>query len=308
MAVAVVPPPQADVADVAAAPPPAPARRRGWLLTLPAVVVLGFLLVAPFLVFTVYAFLQGGFYEVTGTFTLSNFTSAVGSDLTRRLTLNALGIGFVTAVLSLALGVPLAYAMRYRAGRLEYPLLALVVFSMFTSYLVRIYAWRVILGNDGLLTQLLGPVGLAPRDGSLLFSKPAVVAALVHIFVPYVALVAYAAFRNIPGDFLDLAADLGAGRVQRWRRVVLPLVAPAAASGFLYTFVLAASDYVTPQFLGGTDGNMVGLQISQQFTQFGNYPLGAATSIIVLLLFMLAYAVVTGFLRVLGLNSVVIKG
>jgi spermidine/putrescine transport system permease protein len=304
MAVAVAPPP----ADVAAVAPAAPARRRGWLLTLPAVVVLGFLLVAPFLVFTVYAFLQGGFYEVTGLVTLSNFTDAVGSELTRRLTLNALGIGFVTAVLSLALGVPLAYAIRYRAGRLEYPLLALVVFSMFTSYLVRIYAWRVILGNNGLLTQVLDPFGLAPGDGSLLFSKPAVVTALVHIFVPYVALVAYAAFRNIPGDFLDLAADLGAGRVQRWRRVVLPLVAPAAASGFLYTFVLAASDYVTPQFLGGTNGNMVGLQISQQFTQFGNYPLGAATSIIVLLLFMFAYAVVTGFLRVLGLNSVVIKG
>ncbi|MET8354801.1 ABC transporter permease [Micromonospora sp. NPDC005206] len=303
--VAAVVPPQADVA---AAQPPAPARRRGWLLTLPAVVVLGFLLVAPFLVFTVYAFLQGGFYEVTGTVTLSNFASAVGSELTRRLTLNALGIGFVTATLTLAIGVPLAYAIRYRAGRMEYPLLALVVFSMFTSYLVRIYAWRVILGKDGLLTQVLGPIGLAPQDGSLLFSKPAVVIALVHIFVPYVALVAYAAFRNIPGDFFDLAADLGAGRMQRWRRVVLPLVAPAAASGFLYTFVLAASDYVTPQFLGGTDGNMVGLQISQQFTQFGNYPLGAATSIIVLLLFMLAYAVVTVFLRVLGLNSVVIKG
>jgi spermidine/putrescine transport system permease protein len=294
--------------DVAAAPAPARARRRAWLLTLPAVVVLGFLLVAPFVVFTVYAFLQGGFYQVTSTFTLSNFASVVGSELTRRLTLNALEIGLITAVVTLALGLPGAYVIRYRAGRLEYPLLALVVFSMFTSYLVRIYAWRVILGKDGLLVQVLDAVGLAPASRTLLFSKPAVVVALVHIFVPYVALVAYAAFRNIPGDFFDLAADLGAGRMQRWRRVVLPLVAPAAASGFLYTFVLAASDYVTPQFLGGTDGNMVGLQISQQFTQFGNYPLGAATSIIVLLLFMLAYAVVTGTLRVLGLNSVVVKG
>lgn len=221
--------------------------------------------------------------------------------------MNALLVGLIAAAVSVAIALPLAYFVRYRAGRLEYPLLAAVVFSMFTSYLVRIYAWRVILGRDGLLTQVLAPVGLRSWGGSLLFSKTAVVIALVHIFVPYVTLVAYAAFRNIPKDYLELAADLGAGTVSRWARVVLPLVAPAAASGFLYTFVLSASDYVTPQFLGGTNGNMVGLQISQQFTQFGNYPLGAATSIVLLLFFMVAYAAVTGTLRALRLDSVAIK-
>lgn len=302
--------------DPASAPPhdtapaeAAPRRRLGpWLLALPAVAVLGFLLVAPFLVFTAYAFFVGGFYQVTPAFTLTNFSSALNNELTRQLTINAVQIGVITGLLSVVIGLPLAYLIRYRSGRWEYAWLGLVVFSMFTSYLVRIYAWRVILGKDGILTQTLDAVGLAPASGSLLFSKPAVVVALVHIFVPYVTLVAYAALRNIPGDFIDLAADLGAGRIQRWRRVVLPLVAPAAASGFLYTFVLAASDYVTPQFLGGRDGNMVGLLISQQFTQFGNYPLGAATSILVLLLFMFAYALTALTLRVLGLSSVTIKG
>lgn len=293
---------------------PTPARRRTgrrlgpWLLTLPAVAVLGFLLVAPFLVFTAYAFFVGGFYEVTPAFTFANFDAALSHALTRQLTLNAVEIGVATGLLSVVIGLPLAYLIRYRSGRWEYVWLGLVVFSMFTSYLVRIYAWRVILGKGGILPQALDVVGLGPSSGSLLFSKPTVVVALVHIFVPYVTLVAYAAFRNIPGDFIDLAADLGAGRVQRWHRVVLPLVAPAAASGFLYTFVLAASDYVTPQFLGGRDGNMVGLLISQQFSQFGNYPLGAATSILLLLLFMLAYALTTLTLRVLGLSSVTIKG
>jgi spermidine/putrescine transport system permease protein len=279
-----------------------------WLLTVPAVAVLGFLVVAPFLVFTAYAFFVGGFYKVTPTFTLANFSAALGHELTRQLTLNAVQIGVVTGLLSVVIGLPLAYLIRYRSGRWEYAWLGLVVFSMFTSYLVRIYAWRVILGKGGILPQALDLVGLGPQSGSLLFSRPTVVVALVHIFVPYVTLVAYAAFRNIPGDFMDLAADLGAGRIQRWHRVVLPLVAPAAASGFLYTFVLAASDYVTPQFLGGREGNMVGLLIAQQFSQFGNYPLGAATSILLLLLFMFAYGLTTLTLRVLGLNSVTIKG
>jgi spermidine/putrescine transport system permease protein len=298
------------VADATSTAPPERAARRtgrGWLLTIPAVVVLCLLLVVPFLVFTVYSFLAGGFYQVTNRFTVANFTSAIGSALTRHLTVNALVIGLIAAVVSVAIALPLAYFVRYRARGLEYPLLAAVVFSMFTSYLVRIYAWRVILGRDGLLTQALTPVGLRSWGGSLLFSKTAVVIALVHIFVPYVTLVAYAAFRNIPKDYLELAADLGAGTVSRWGRVVLPLVAPAASSGFLYTFVLSASDYVTPQFLGGTDGNMVGLQISQQFTQFGNYPQGAATSILLLLLFMFAYAAVTGTVRGLHLDSVAIK-
>jgi spermidine/putrescine transport system permease protein len=274
-----------------------------WLLALPATLGLLALFVAPLAIFTIYAFFEGSFYEVSREFTLANFSDAVSSSLARHLAANALIVGMLTAGICLALGLPLAYFIRFRAGRLEYPLLFLVVLAMFASYLVRIYAWRTVLGENGLLNQTLATLGL-PSLGSILFSRAAVVLALVHIFVPYVALVAYASLRNLPRELLDLAADLGSGPIGRWRRVVLPLVAPAASAGFIYTFVLSASDYVTPQFLGGTDGNMVGLLIQQQFTQVGDYPLGAAMSLVLLGLFLAFYGALAALMRALGVTNV----
>jgi spermidine/putrescine transport system permease protein len=280
--------------------------RRTWLLAVPAVLALLVLFVAPLVIFTVYAFFDGAYYEVTSTLTLDNFKEALQSESARDLALNAVVMGLATAGLCVLIGLPLAFLIRFRAGRLEYPLLFLVVLAMFASYLVRIYAWRTILGDDGVLNSGLRSLGL-PTVGTLLYSKAAVVIALVHIFLPYVTLVAYASLRNLPGDLLDLASDLGAGAASRWRRVVLPLVAPAAAAGFLYTFVLAASDYVTPQFLGGRDGNMIGLLIQQQFTQIGDYPLGAAMSLLMLVLFLAFYGAIAFVLRALKLSDVAVK-
>lgn len=280
--------------------------RRSWLLAIPAVVALLVLFVAPLVIFTVYSFFEGSYYEVSSTLTLDNFKDALESASARDLAANAITMGLATGVLCVLIGLPLAFLIRFRAGRLEYLLLFLVVLAMFASYLVRVYAWRTILGDDGVLNSGLRSLSL-PTVGTLLYSKTAVVIALVHIFLPYVTLVAYASMRNLPSDLLDLASDLGAGAVSRWRRVVLPLVAPAAAAGFLFTFVLAASDYVTPQFLGGREGNMVGLLIQQQFTQIGDYPLGAAMSLLMLALFLAFYGAIAFVLRALKLSDVAVR-
>lgn len=276
------------------------------LLALPAVLALVVLLLAPLGIFTLYAFFSGGYYQIDYTLTFANFSEAVTDPVARELALASLLVGVLTGLISLAIGVPLAYVIRYHAGRWEYPLLFLVVLSMFASYLVRIYAWRTVLGQEGVLDQLLGAVGL-PNASTLLFTRAAVVIALVQIFVPYVALVTYASLRNVPKALFELAGDLGAGPVRRWTRVVLPLIAPAAVTGFLYTFVLSASDYVVPQFLGGTEGNMISLMIQQQFSVFGNYPYGAALSLIMLALFFAVYGLTAVALRLLGLNNVAVR-
>jgi spermidine/putrescine transport system permease protein len=279
--------------------------RLGVWLSVPAVTLLVLLFLLPLGIFVGYAFLQGGYYEVSNNFTIDNFTEALGDSLVRGLTQRALGTGLITAVVCLVAGVPLAYLIRFRSGRMEYVLLLLVVVEMFASYLVRIYAWRAILNQHGAAAPVLELVGIQP--GSLLYTQTAVVLALTHIYLPYVTLVTYAALRNVPVSIFEIAADLGAGTFNRWRKVVLPLVAPAMTTGALYTFVLAASDYVTPQFLGGTRGNMVGLLIQHQFSQLGNYPLGAAMSLIVLLIFFVSYAALTGLLRLTGLHDVEIR-
>lgn len=279
--------------------------RLGVLLSTPAVLVLFVLFVAPVVIFLVFSFLQGGTYQVTGTPTLENYREALGDSSTWRLTFNALITGLLTGVLCLVMGLPLAYVIRFKAGRFEYVLLFLVVVELFVSYLVRIYAWRSILGGQAAIAPVLEVVGIAP--GSLLYTRTAVVIALVHIFVPYVALVTYAALRNVPATLLELSADLGANSYRRWTKVVIPLAAPAMVTSFLYTFVLSASDYVTPQFLGGIQGSMVGLKIQQSFTQFGDYPLGAAISMLVLVMFFIAYLALNALLRITGLTNVEIR-
>ena len=113
--------------------------------------------------------------------------------------------------------------------------------------------------------------------------------ALVHIFLPYAVLVLFAGFQPIRPGLLEAAQDLGAGAYLRWRRVILPLVAAPALSAFLFVFVLSASDYVTPQFVGGSSGVMLGVQVQANFTTVGNYPLGAATSLLMLAAFVALY-------------------
>ncbi len=298
------PPPGAAIEDAATAPVTRQPTRRAaaWVLVLPATAALLALFVIPMGAFVAYSFLEGGFFEVSRPFTLSNFEEALTDPLARHLAGNALLTGAVTGAISVGIGLPLAFVLRFMSGRLEYPLLFLVVLSMFASFLARIYAWRTLLEDSGVINQALGAIGLPPQ--SILFTRVAVVLALVHVFVPYVTLVAYAALRNIPRDLLDLAADLGAGPLTRWRRVLMPLLAPAATAAFLYTFVLAASDYVTPQFLGGKTGNMIGVLIQTEFTRLGDFPLGAATSLLMLGFFLAFYAALATLLRTLGLTRV----
>jgi spermidine/putrescine transport system permease protein len=141
----------------------------------------------------------------------------------------------------------------------------------------------------------------------LLFTKTAVVIALVHIYLPFVILVIYAALRNLPPELLQLSSDLGASPVRRFVSVVLPITATGIASSFLYVFVLSASDYVTPQFLGGRQAQMVGVLIQSEFTQKGDYPSGAAMALTLLMTFVVVYVVVASTVRILGLHRVAVR-
>jgi spermidine/putrescine transport system permease protein len=156
-----------------------------------------------------------------------------------------------------------------------------------------------------MLNRALEQVGIIDAPlGFLIFNRFAVVLALVHIFVPYVVLVLLAGFGPLTPALLEAAQDLGAGAVNRWRRVILPLIAAPAMTAFVFVFILSASDYVTPQFLGGTNGVMLGVQIRTQFTSLGDWPLGAAVSFLMLIGFVLVWALTALALRLLRLDRV----
>jgi spermidine/putrescine transport system permease protein len=176
---------------------------------------------------------------------------------------------------------------------------------MFASYLVRIYAWRTILGANGVINRSLIQLGIIEQPMTfLLYNWFSVVIALVHIFLPYVVLVLFAAFRPLEPHYLDAAQDLGANSLTRWSRVILPLMAQPISSVLLFVFVLAASDYVTPQLIGGTGGQMLGVQIQSNFKAIGNWPLGAATAILMLLGFVLCFLATQVWIQRSGLGRI----
>jgi spermidine/putrescine transport system permease protein len=274
-------------------------------LTLPATAGMLVFFAAPIAIFVIYSFLTAQLYDVSRPFTLDAYRAALESDLNRTLARNSLEIGLLAAVFSVALALPVAYWLRYASGRWRMIVLFLITASMFASYLVRIYAWRTMLGEHGVVNSALESIGLIDHPlGFLIFNRFAVTIALVHIFLPYAVLVLFAGFQPIRPGLLEAAQDLGAGAWLRWRRVILPLVAAPALSAFLFVFVLSSSDYVTPQFVGGSSGVMLGVQVQANFTTVGNYPLGAATSLLMLAAFVALYFAMRFGLRLARLDRV----
>jgi spermidine/putrescine transport system permease protein len=292
---------------------PDDAQRRGHgkplLAAVPAVAWMTAFFVVPLGVFAVYSVMTNALYDVTLPFTLGAYRSAVTSTLNRVLAWNSITVGVATAATTLAVGLPVAYWLRFVAGRSRIAVLFLITSSMFASYLVRIYAWRTILGSRGVVNSGLQRLGIIDEPlGFLLYSRFAVILALVHIFLPYVVLVLYAAIAPLGRGLLEAGQDLGAGSSLLWRRVILPIMAAPAFSAFVFVFVLSSADYVTPQFLGGTGGVTLGVQIQSNFITVGNWPLAAATSILMLLSFLTVYLAGTWILRWRRLTDLRIQG
>jgi spermidine/putrescine transport system permease protein len=274
-------------------------------LTLPATLGLLLFFVAPLGAFLVYSFLTAGLFSVSAPLTLENYREAVSTGVNGTLAMNSFVVGLCAGGVTLALSLPIAYWLRYAAGRWQTLVLFLITATLFASYLVRIYAWRTILGENGLLNSGLERLGLIDEPlAFVLFSRFSVTVALVHIFLPYVVLVLFAGFRPISPALVETAQDLGANAATRWRRVLLPLIAAPAATSFLFVFVLSASDYVTPQFLGGTNGAMLGVRVQAALTGVGDWPLGAALAFLMLAAFVVCYLLTALGLRLLHLDRI----
>lgn len=274
----------------------------GYLLASPLILLVAMLLVLPIGTFLVYSFLTPGQYRVSLPLTLDNYRQAFTDRTYWRLMINSLRVGLTTAAVSTVLGYVLAYYASFQTGKVKVTILALTVVSILGGYLVRIYSWRIILGTEGVLNTALGSLGLTHNPfGFLLFSRSAVVLALVNIYIPFAALTIFAALENVGRDLIEAARDLGAGPGRTFTRVVLPLTGRAVFTGFVFVFLLTAADYVTPQLIGGTSGAMIGVVVYDQFVRLGNWALGAALSFYIVILFAVVLTVTWLALRVLGI-------
>lgn len=187
----------------------------------------------------------------------------------------------IATVLALLIAYPLAYFIAFRSGKWKNILLVLVVAPFFASFLIRTYAWRTILADDGFITSTLAGFGLLP-DGRILSTPIAVVAGLTYNFLPFMTLPLYSALDRIDPRLIEAAGDLYAKPFSGFRRVTLPLSMPGVVAGTLLTFIPAAGDYINAQLLGGPKDKMIGNVIESQFIRIRDYPQAASLSFVLL--------------------------
>jgi spermidine/putrescine transport system permease protein len=214
---------------------------------------------------------------------LENYSKALTDPFYLRLTGRALANGAMVGLISVALAYPFAYAITLGPLRRKgEAFLLLVLISLFASYVVRVYAWRTLLGSEGIINGALSYVGIGPLT-FLLFSRTAVVLTLVNVLVPLAVLPIYSSLVQVDRSLLEAARDQGAGPLRSVVRVALPLSTRGLNAAFALCFIIAAGDYVTPQLVGGTSGQQIGNVIADQFGVSFNWPLGAALSFVLLL-------------------------
>ncbi len=271
----------------------------------PSVLVMLAFFFAPVVITVVYSFLTGELFQVSRPITLGNYESALTLDVNRTMALNSVIIGVIVATVTVAVGMPVAYWLHFSAGRWATPVISLVVASMFAGYLVRIYAWRTVLGTNGVINSGLSGSGLIDEPlGFLIFSRAAVTIAELHLMLPFAIVMLYAAIRPIRLDHLEAAEDLGSSPSIRWRRLILPLMAAPMASAWMFIFIVSSSDFVTPQFLGGLDGQLIGTQINRYFRESGDYGKGAALAVLMIVFYTVLYLLIQGGLRMAKLNRI----
>ena len=185
--------------------------------------------------------------------------------------------GGAATLIAFALGFPLAYFIAFRAGRWRSLMLVLVIAPSFASFLLRTYAWKTILADEGVITSTLNALHLLP-DGRILNTGIAVVAGLTYNFLPFMILPLYAALEKIDPRLIEAASDLYASPQTAFRKVTWPLSMPGVVAGTLLTFIPAAGDYINAELLGSTGNRMIGNAIQTNFIEFRDYPTASALS------------------------------
>ncbi|MDZ7840396.1 MAG: ABC transporter permease [Gammaproteobacteria bacterium] len=269
---------------------------KGALLAVPATVVYGTLFVAPLAFFLVVSFWHASLFEIIPGFSLDNYVKTVTTY--PRSIVFTLTIGLSIAALTTLIAFGFAYVIRFKAGRYGPVLLFMALVTLFGGYLVKIYAWKTILGIDGILNSALLGLGLIsePID-LLLYSSFAVVITLTHYLLPLAILPIYGALRGIDDLEVASARDLGASSSRVMCDIILPQAYFGIIAAFAFAYLISAGDYVTPRLVGGTETRMIGNFIESQFGMRMNTPLGAAMSFTTLVLSALVIVAVGTIFR-----------
>jgi putative spermidine/putrescine transport system permease protein len=214
--------------------------------------------------------------------TLDNFRTIVEDPTYRTIALRTIGIAAAVTITDVLLALPFAYyAARLAPRRLQAVLFVIVLVPLWTSYLVRVYAWRLILAREGILNWALSHLGFGPVN--VAYSNWAMWIVFSYIWLPFMILPVWLAFERVPGSFLEASADMGARGWRTFRHVLLPLVLPGVVAGSIFTFSLTLGDFITPTLVGGAGSDFIGNVVYRNVGIANNVPFAAAFATIPLL-------------------------
>jgi len=255
--------------------------RRGYALISPPLIYSLVMLAAPLALVVLLSLWSQNYLELDRTFRLDNYIEATSEPLYQLLLTRSLVISGIVTICTVILAYPIAYYVAMFGGKAKSLLLLLITIPFWTSYLIRIFLWKVILGYNGVINGSLMGMGIIEEPLTfILYNANAVVLTLAHAWAPFAILPIYVSLTKIDKSLLEAARDLGDNAFQRFIRVTLPLSMPGVIAATLVVFIPTVGDYVTPKLLGGTDGLMIANMIQVQFGKANNAPLGSALAII----------------------------
>jgi spermidine/putrescine transport system permease protein len=234
-------------------------------------------------------------------FTLGTWHDVLHSGIYRHLFLKSVEMSLIVSALVVIVAYPLAYYLALGGSKRKHILLLILIAPFVTSYLLRVLAWKVILGDQGVVNTFLFWTGLrsaAHPLSFLLYSRFAVMLVLGYVWLPFVALPIFVTLETLDRRLLEAASDLGASRLQAFRRVTLPLSLPGVAAAFLFVFIPTVGEFVTPSLVGGASGYMYGNSIVDQFeTGFPDWETGSVLALVLLAVISVLTFVFVRFLR-----------
>src|ERR687888_1091999 len=282
-------------ANVPAAPRPGRRRRLRLDLTTPS------LLVVPIAIVAAYSVDALSLYPGSHPITLQGWHDLLHGAIYLKLFWKSVEMSLIVSAIIVVLAYPLAYYLALSGTKRKYVLLLLLIAPFLTSYLLRVLAWKVILGNHGAINSFLAWTGLRSPDhpiSQLLYSRFAVMLVLAYIWLPFVALPIFVSLESLDRRLLEAASDLGASRLQAFRKVTLPLSLPGVFAAFLFVFIPTLGEFITPSLVGGTTGYMYGNQIVDLFgTGFPDWQTGSVLAIFLFAVVVVLTVVFSRFLQ-----------
>ena len=247
----------------------------------PTAIYATLLLAVPLVLIFLYSFLTDGYLTIEYTPTFANYTETWTSPIFEKILMRSLGVSMAVTAATVLAAYPMAYYVSFYVEPSKKSLwLFLITIPFWTSYLIRVFLWLVILGYNGVINSTLLGLGIISEPiTAILYSANSVVITLAHAYAPFAILPIFVALEKIDRSLLEAGRDLGESPFMTFLRVTLPLAMPGVVSAIMIVFIPTIGDYVTPSLLGGPEGKMVANLVQLQYLKLDNYPMGSATAV-----------------------------